>query len=475
MLNSIRNFSKTITAKIFLFIVAVPFVFWGMGDVFTSGNTNSLAKINNENISTEDFIDHINKLNINQNLIKDRIEDNILEEVLGRLISNKLIELEIKEANLIINDKILADRIKTNSNFLDEALNFSRTKYEKFLLSNNLTASQFEKNFKDNEFQEELFNYLGGGIKSPNFLINNSYQEDTKKIDIEFINLENVYSKKENIDNEEIENYINENKEKLKKDYINFSYSKVTPKDLIGLDEYNNEFFTKIDEIETRLLNNVSFKDTIQAYNLKSISKNEFIPQSDKESIETKIYNLRNNEKTGVIDENDFFIIYEITKIENKIPSLNDTKFLNQIRQFIFNKNKFDFNKKILKKITNNNFFDSDFNKLVSKKSEINKIVIKSKNDVEKFSQDSLEVIYSLPIKSFALVADNDKNVYLVKILDHTIDNILDNKELRNIYYIESNNLLKNKIFESYDVYLNSKYTIKINEKTLERVKNYFR
>ena len=174
MLNSIRNFSKTITAKIFLFIVAVPFVFWGMGDVFTSGNTNSLAKINNENISTEDFIDHINELNINQNLIKDRLEDNILEEVLSRLISNKLIELEIKEANLVISDKILAEKIKTNSNFLDENLNFSRTKYEKFLLSNNLTAAQFEKNFKANEFQEELFNYLGGGIKSPNFLINNS-------------------------------------------------------------------------------------------------------------------------------------------------------------------------------------------------------------------------------------------------------------------------------------------------------------
>ena len=122
MLNSIRNFSKTITAKIFLFIVAVPFVFWGMGDVFTSGNTNSLAKVNNENISTEDFIDHINELNINQNLIKDRLEDNILEEVLSRLISNKLIELEIKEANLVISDKILAEKIKTNSNFLDEDL-----------------------------------------------------------------------------------------------------------------------------------------------------------------------------------------------------------------------------------------------------------------------------------------------------------------------------------------------------------------
>ena len=475
MLNSIRNFSKTITAKIFLFIVAVPFVFWGMGDVFTSGNTNSLAKVNNENISTEDFIDHINELNINQNLIKDRLEDNILEEVLSRLISNKLIELEIKEANLVISDKILAEKIKTNSNFLDENLNFSRIKYEKFLLANNLTASRFEKNFKENEFQEELFNYLGGGIKSPNFLVNNSYEDETKKINIEFINLENIYSKKENINNDDVKNYINKNKEKLKKDYINFSYSKVTPKDLIGLDEYNDEFFTKIDEIESKLLNNVSFKDTIQTYDLKSISKNNFIPQSDKETIETKIYNLRNNEKSGVIDENDFFIIYEITKIENKIPNVNDSNFVNQVKQFIFNKNKFEFNKKILKKINDNNFFNSDFNKLVSGKNKIEKMLIKSKNDVEKFSSESLEVIYSLPIKSFALVADNEKNIYLVKILNHKVDKILENNELKNIYYIEANNLIKDKIFQTYDVYLNSKYTIKINEKTLERVKNYFR
>ena len=475
MLNSIRNFSKTITAKIFLFIVAIPFVFWGMGDVFTSGNTNSLAKINNENISTEDFVDHINKLNIDQNVIKDRIDENILEEILSRLISNKLIELEIKETNLVISDKILAEKIKKNSNFVDENLNFSRTKYEKFLLSNNLTATQFEKNFKENEFQEELFNYLGSGIKSPDFLIHNIFEEESKKINVEFINLENVYSKKENISIEEIENYINKNKEKLKTDYIDFSYSKVTPKDLIGLDEYNNEFFNKIDEIETNLLNNVSFNETIKTYNLKSISKKNFIPQSEEETIETKIYDLRNNEKSGVIEENDFFIIYEITKTQNKIPSFNDANFENNIRQFIFNKKKFEFNKKILQKINNNNFFDIDFKNLASDKVKIEKILINSKNDVKTFSPESIELIYSLPTKSFTLVADNKKNVYLLKVLSHKIDKILKNEELKNIYAVESNNLIKSKIFQSYDVYLNSKYTIKVNEKTLERVKNYFR
>ena len=475
MLNSIRNFSKTVTAKIFLFIVAIPFVFWGMGDVFTSGNTNSLAKINNENISTEDFIDHINKLNINQNLIKDKIDENILEEVLGRLISNKLIELEIKEANLVISDKMLAEKIKTNVNFLDDNQKFSRTKYEKFLISNNLNANEFEKNFKENEFQEELFNYLGGGIKSPSFLIDKIYIEDTKKINVEFINLEEIYLKKEQLTTEDIQNYINENQEKLKRDYIDFTYSKVTPQNLIGLNEYNNEFFDKIDEIESKLLNNTNFNDIVNFYNLKSISRNKITLNSENTELDAKIYNARNDENFGIIDEGDYFVIYKIENIATKIPSLNDVGFENEIRNFLFNKNKFEYNKKILKLINEGKFQESDFKKITTENTKIEKLLLDSSKDIKKFSSESIELVYSLPEKSFALVADSEKNIYLLRIIDQRISNISKDSELKNIYLLESNNEIKKKIFQSYDSHLNSKYDIKINEKTLERVKNYFR
>ena len=475
MLNSIRNFSKTVTAKIFLFIVAIPFVFWGMGDVFTSGNTNSLAKINNENISTEDFIDHINKLNINQNLIKDKIDENILEEVLGRLISNKLIELEIKEANLVISDKMLAEKIKTNVNFLDDNQKFSRTKYEKFLISNNLNANEFEKNFKENEFQEELFNYLGGGIKSPSFLIDKIYIEDTKKINVEFINLEEIYLKKEQLTTEDIQNYINENQEKLKRDYIDFTYSKVTPQNLIGLNEYNNEFFDKIDEIESKLLNNTNFNDIVNFYNLKSISRNKITLNSENTELDAKIYNARNDENFGIIDEGDYFVIYKIKNIATKVPSLNDVGFENEIRNFLFNKNKFEYNKKILKLINEGKFQESDFKKIATENTKIEKLLLDSSKDIKKFSSESIELVYSLPEKSFALVADSEKNIYLLRIIDQRISNISKDSELKNIYLLESNNEIKKKIFQSYDSHLNSKYDIKINEKTLERVKNYFR
>ena len=475
MLNSIRNFSKTIPAKIFLFIVAVPFIFWGMGDVFTSGNTNSLAKINDKNISTEDFINHINKLNINQNEIKDRIDENILEEFLGRLISSKLVELEIEKANLVISDKMLAEKIKSNINFLDDNKKFSRTKYEKFLISNNFTANEFEKNFKESEFQDELFKYLGGGIKSPNFLIDNIYIEETKKINVKFINMEKIYLKKEELTNKDIQNYINENQEKLKKDYVDFTYSKVTPQGLIGINEYNNEFFNKIDEMESKLLNNVNFSDIVDSYNLKSISKYNYILKSDSSEIEKRIYKKRNNEKYGLIDQGDYFVIYKIKNINAKVPNLSDEEFEKEVRSFLFNKKKFDFNKNILKQINEGKFSEQNFNEIAKEKVKVEKLLLNSKNDTKKFSSESVDLIYSLPEKSFALVADREKNIYLLKILNQKINKDFKDNELKNIYMLEANYKIKNKIYQSYDTYLNLKYDIVINEKTLERVKNYFR
>ena len=46
MLSSIRKFSKTFTAKIFVAIIALPFIFWGMGPLFVSWKKNVLLEIN---------------------------------------------------------------------------------------------------------------------------------------------------------------------------------------------------------------------------------------------------------------------------------------------------------------------------------------------------------------------------------------------------------------------------------------------
>ena len=79
-----------------------------------------------------------------------------------------------------------------------------------------------------------------------------------------------------------------------------------------------------------------------------------------------------------------------------------------------------------------------------------------------------------MPLNSYSLITDDKNNIYISKILSEKTE-VLEKKSSNfNKYFNKSNNLLKNKMYTSYDYYLNNKYEIKINEKTLERVKNYF-
>ena len=72
MLNKLRNFSKSRLSSVLVFIIIIPFVMWGMGGVFNSGNTNILAKINNENVSTEELIDYINSIGLDLSSLKGK-------------------------------------------------------------------------------------------------------------------------------------------------------------------------------------------------------------------------------------------------------------------------------------------------------------------------------------------------------------------------------------------------------------------
>ena len=74
MIGSLRNFAKTKLAGLLVFIMIIPFVFWGMGGMFSSGNTNNLAKINKENISTEEFIEYLNNSGIPQDYIRENLD-----------------------------------------------------------------------------------------------------------------------------------------------------------------------------------------------------------------------------------------------------------------------------------------------------------------------------------------------------------------------------------------------------------------
>ncbi len=470
MISSLRNFAKTKLAGILVFIMIIPFVFWGMGSMFSSGNTNTIAKVNNTNISTQEFIDHLNTSGIPQETIRENLENNIIEELLSNLVSTTLLDLEVKDFKITISERTLLNIIKNNKNFLDENGTFQRVKYEKFLLENNQSAPSFELRLMGRELQKNLFDYIGAGTLSPKFLANKLYIEENKKVEIDYIDLNYFYKKKENFSEKDLKKFIEENKDQLKVDYLDFEYAILNPKNLVGVDEFNQSFFDKIDQIEIDISNDVEFENILSNFNIKSVKVNNFLFSSAKNEIEKKIFELRNNKFDLIEDENNY-VLYKIRNIQEKNPDINDLQTKNEILELIYQKNKFEYNKKLLEKIRDKKFNENNFIEMGKNKIETTRL--NSVKDNKIFQIDAVEILYSLPINSFTLINDEEKNVYLAKINKFETKQISDDN-LPTEYIDKQNSKIKNNMLKSYDFYLNTKYEVVFNEKTIERVKNFF-
>ena len=468
-----KNFTKKKFGVLSLLIVAtIALVFGGFGGGFSTGNQNNLAKINNKNLSTQDFMDYLNKTGLSQQVIKDNIDKNIIEELLSTLISTTLLGLEVEGLDLSMTKKVLVEKIKSNKNFHDEKGVFRRTLYEKFLLTNNSSAQIFETQLKNKELQKQLFTYIGGGTKSPEFMVNKFYKEKNKKLDIDYINLDTLYKKNEIFTDKEMKTFINENADKLKRDYIDFSYVNISPKNLIGLDEFNQAFFDKIDDIENLISKNIDFKTIVKELNLTSTSITAYINLDNKKTTQNMIYNSRKN-NIEILEDNGVYIFFNIDNLITKLPSIEDSKFKKQIKDLLFEKKKYELNNDIMSRINKKTFTQSSFNELG--KNNIKKIKLNSIKDNKTFEINSIKILYSLPINSFTLIGDNQNNVYIAKTVNYKEENITKGIVNFNKISIEEGAESKNSILKSYDLFLNNRYKVIVNEKTLERVKNYFR
>ena len=470
MIGSFRNFAKTKFAGILVFIMIIPFVFWGMGSMFSSGNTNSIVKINETNVSTEEFIDYLNNSGIPQKTIRENLNNNIIEELLSGLVSTKILDLEIREYDLIISKETLLKMIKKNKNFLDDQGIFQRLKYEKFLLENNQSAPQFELRLKNRELQKNLFSFVGAGTVSPKFLVKKLYEEENKKLEIDFINLDKFYKKKGDFTDNDLKKFLEENKENLKVDYLDFEYSIINPKNLIGVDEFNQSFFDKIDQIEIDISNEVPFNSIVSNLNLKSTKVKDFLFSSDKNEVEKKIFELKGTD-FDIFELDDDYVLYKIQKNESREPDITNSQTKEEILDLIFQKNKFDYNTNLIEKIKNNEFNDNEFIQMGQQ--NIKTAQLNSIRDNKKFDINAVKILYSLPINSFTLINDEKENIYLAKIKDYQVELIDNNNEIID-YTNKQNSNLKNNMLKSYDLYLNSRYNVTLNQKTIERVKNFF-
>ena len=231
----------------------------------------------------------------------------------------------------------------------------------------------------------------------------------------------NFYKEKNDYTDLEIEKFLEENKDQLKREYIDFKYVVLNPKNLIGLEEFNQGFFDEIDKIENKISQGDTFETILKNIKVNVLEIKEFTPTSIEKLNEDKIYSKRSS-KIDLIENGDNFLLYSITNQYDRVPDLTDQTTKNEIRNLIYQKGKFDQNRSVLEEIQKKEFDNNKFLEIGS--SNIEYLTLNSINDNNKFETNSVKILYSLPVNSFTnfIAIDCCNNAeYSKKVLESLI------------------------------------------------------
>ena len=484
MLTSIGKFSKSFFVKLLVGIIILPFVFWGMGDVFRGGNQNVIASVDSEKVSTQEFVDYLRRLNLSEDQIKSLPKTDLIEKILSDYIGKKVMKLEIEKLGIEITDNSLRKIIKNDEMFFKDK-KFSRTEYEKFLIKSGVTAPQFENNIVEQEKRRQFLSSLSGGMVIPELLIKKEYRKENQIKTIKYIDLEKFHSKNKPTDESKKE-LFERNKDIFFSEFKTVRYAEITPEKISGSEEYDENFFKQLDIIENNILDGQSFDETIKNDNLQFISiekinakkedtnKNKVKKISDK--LFKKIFNLKSLNSPEIINLNNKYFIAEITKIEKINRSISDPEVQEALNAQLNFKSKIENNTSIIKDISMGAMNKEKFAKFaLDNNLDIKDYKIENLKQNDVFSEDIIKRIFLTKDGAVDLIANNTLTENFLILIEKTeYKNLKKNSNLYDQYEAKARLNLINKIYQSHDNNLNEKYKVEFNERTIERVKNSF-
>ena len=484
MLTSIGKISKSFFVKLLVGIIILPFVFWGMGDVFRGGNQNVIASIDSEKISTQEFVEYLRRLNLNEDQIKNLPRTDLVEKILSEYIGKRVMTLEIEKLGITVNDNSLRNIIKSDKLFFKDN-KFSRTEYEKFLIKSGISAPLFEKNIAEQEKRRQFLSALSGGVVIPELLVEKEYRKLNQIKTIRYIDLEKYHLRNKPTEESKKELY-EKNKDVFFTEYKSIRYAEIEPLKISGSKEFNEAFFKQLDAIENSILDGQSFDDSAKTNNLKvfSIKKiNANKEDENKKKVENlpdklfeKIYNLKSSKTPEIINLDSKYFLAEIFKIEKINRPFADLEVQAALNAQLSFKNKIEDNTSIIKDISMGAMDNEKLKKFaLDNELEIKEYKINNLKQNDIFSEGIIKRIFLTKDGEIDLITDNTLTKSFIVLAVKT-----EYKELKKDsndyeqYEAKARLNLINMIYRLHDDSLNEKYEVELNQRTIDRVKNSF-
>jgi len=429
-------------------------------------------------------MNYLNRLNLNEEQIKNLPKTNLIEKILSEYIGRKVMDLEIKQLGIVVTDNSLRDIIKNDKLFFKDD-KFSRTEYEKFLLKSGVTAPMFEQNIVEQESKRQFLGFLAGGITINDILVENAFKKENQIKTIKYIDLKKYHSSKKP-SQEKIKELYDKNKNLFIEEFKSIQYAVITPAIISGNNEYDKAFFKQLDVLENKVLDGQSFEETCKENNLKIIEiKNIDTNKKDKnnkkienlsDSLFKKIYTIKSEKSPEILKVDNKYFLAEIKSIKKNQKSMNDPDVLKAINTRLSFQNKIERNTSIIKDISMGGFDKIKMKEFANENNlELKEYKISNLKQNQIFTEGIIKRIFATKDGEIDLITNSTltKN-FLVLTIKTEYKKLEKNSNEFEQYEAKARLKLVNKIYKAFDESLNQKYKVELNKRTIDRVKNSF-
>ena len=293
MLDLLRRNASGPFGLTLIILLVLAFSVWGIGDIFRNYDVGTLARIGDREVDSQEFLFRYNR---EINRISNELERFVSNEeardsgidiqILTNLLVEKTLNSSADKMKLRPSDKSLTERLKNTNSFRNAFNQFDKNVFNQVLRQNGITEDLFFSMERDSIAQAQIYRALFENLNISKEFSNLIHRFQNEDRSVEYIvlntNSENVDSYE--INNQELLNYYNNNKD---------NYKSESKRDFTLLTLLKSEISSLI-EVQEDIIKEI-YENNVSDYEIPEKRTYYVIPFNSSEEVNLALSNFKEN------------------------------------------------------------------------------------------------------------------------------------------------------------------------------------
>ena len=293
MLDLLRRNASGPFGLTLIILLVLAFSVWGIGDIFRNYDVGTLARIGDRELDSQEFLFRYNR---EINRISNELERFVSNEeardsgidiqILTNLLVEKTLNSSADEMKLRPSDNSLTERLKNTSSFRNAFNQFDKNVFNQVLRQNGITEDLFFSMERDSIAQAQIYRALFENLNISKEFSNLIHRFQNEDRNVEYIvlntNTENIDSYE--INNQELLNYYNNNKD---------NYKSESKRDFTLLTLLKSEISSLI-EVQEDIIKEI-YENNVSDYETPEKRTYYVIPFNSSEEVNLALSNFKEN------------------------------------------------------------------------------------------------------------------------------------------------------------------------------------